>query len=175
MHKRKLVIKLLQSSKNNISWLWLGYLRFLFFMSHFHLGTHILNNIGIFKNWSFYLNLNTWEQGGQGEERQQGGAVDTGLTVLHQDCVFCLCTFPRVAFHGRKTQKCLRYAPWRQVLCPIKSLHFPHTLHKLLGLDGKESACNAGERVRSLGQEDPLEKGMATHSSVLAWRIPRTE
>ena len=27
-------------------------------------------------------------------------------------------------------------------------------------------------RVRSLGQEDPLEKGMATHSSVLAWEIP---
>ena len=30
-------------------------------------------------------------------------------------------------------------------------------------------------RVRSLGQEDPLEKGMAIHSSILAWRIPRTE
>ena len=30
-------------------------------------------------------------------------------------------------------------------------------------------------RVRSLGQEDPLEKGMATHSSFLAWRIPWTE
>ena len=29
--------------------------------------------------------------------------------------------------------------------------------------------------VRSLGQEDPLEKGMATHSSVLAWKIPWTE
>ena len=27
----------------------------------------------------------------------------------------------------------------------------------------------------SLGREDPLEKGMATHSSILAWRIPRTE
>ena len=27
-------------------------------------------------------------------------------------------------------------------------------------------------QVRSLGQEDPLEKGLATHSSVLAWRIP---
>ena len=26
--------------------------------------------------------------------------------------------------------------------------------------------------VRSLGQEDPLEKGMATHSSILAWRLP---
>ena len=30
-------------------------------------------------------------------------------------------------------------------------------------------------RVRSLGQEDPLGEGMATHSSILAWRIPRTE
>ena len=27
----------------------------------------------------------------------------------------------------------------------------------------------------SLGQEDPLEEGMATHSSILAWRIPQTE
>jgi len=27
-------------------------------------------------------------------------------------------------------------------------------------------------RVQSLGQEDPLEEGMATHSSILAWRIP---
>ena len=30
-------------------------------------------------------------------------------------------------------------------------------------------------RVQSLGQEDPLKKGMAIHSSVLAWRIPWTE
>ena len=29
--------------------------------------------------------------------------------------------------------------------------------------------------MRSLGQKDPLEEGMATHSSVLAWRIPWTE
>ena len=29
-------------------------------------------------------------------------------------------------------------------------------------------------QVASLGQEDPLEKGMATHSSILAWRSPRT-
>ena len=29
--------------------------------------------------------------------------------------------------------------------------------------------------VGSLGQEDPLEKGIATHSSILAWRIPWTE
>ena len=30
-------------------------------------------------------------------------------------------------------------------------------------------------RVQPLGQEDPLEKGMATHCSILAWRIPWTE
>ena len=30
-------------------------------------------------------------------------------------------------------------------------------------------------QVRSLGQEDPLEKGMAIHSSILAWKIPWTE
>ena len=29
--------------------------------------------------------------------------------------------------------------------------------------------------VRSLGREDPLEKGMATHSSILVWKIPWTE
>ena len=37
---------------------------------------------------------------------------------------------------------------------------------------GKETTCNAGDLVQFLGQEDPLEKGMATHSSILAWRIP---
>ena len=30
-------------------------------------------------------------------------------------------------------------------------------------------------RVQSLGEEDPLEKGMATHTSILAWRIPWTK
>ena len=30
-------------------------------------------------------------------------------------------------------------------------------------------------QVRSLGQEDPLEEGMATHSSILAWRVPWAE
>ena len=43
------------------------------------------------------------------------------------------------------------------------------------GWDSKESACNARDWVWSLGQEDPLEKGMATHSSIPAWRILWTE
>ena len=43
------------------------------------------------------------------------------------------------------------------------------------GSDGKESACDAGDRVQSLGREDPLEEEVATHSSILAWEIPWTE
>ena len=46
------------------------------------------------------------------------------------------------------------------------------------GSGGKESACSPGDpglRPRSLGWKDPLEKGMATHSRILAWRIPWTE
>ena len=39
----------------------------------------------------------------------------------------------------------------------------------------QETSCNAGDPGSSLGQEDPLEKGMATHPSILAWRIPWTE
>ena len=42
----------------------------------------------------------------------------------------------------------------------------------------KNSLANAGDievGVQSLGQEDPLEKEMATYSSILAWRIPWTE
>ena len=43
------------------------------------------------------------------------------------------------------------------------------------GSDGKASVYNAETRVQSLGPEDLLEKEMATHSSILAWRIPWTE
>ena len=43
------------------------------------------------------------------------------------------------------------------------------------GSEVKVSAWNAGDLDWSLGQEDPLEKEMATHSSTLAWRIPWRE
>ena len=36
-------------------------------------------------------------------------------------------------------------------------------------------ARQAGDSIQSLGEEDPLEKGTATHSSILTWRIPWTE
>ena len=59
---------------------------------------------------------------------------------------------------------------WRRdrLLTPV-FLGFPG------GSAGKESACNVREIwVQSLGWEDPLENGMATHSSILVWRIPWT-
>ena len=40
------------------------------------------------------------------------------------------------------------------------------------GSESKDSEAMQETRVPSLGQEDPLETGMATHSSILAWRIP---
>ena len=46
------------------------------------------------------------------------------------------------------------------------------------GASGKETACQRRRheaQVRSLGQEDPPEEGMAAHPSILAWRIPWTE
>ena len=57
--------------------------------------------------------------------------------------------------------------PWRRdrPLIPV-FLGFPG------GSDGKESACNAGDLGLVPELEDPLEEGMETHSSFLAWRIP---
>ena len=52
-------------------------------------------------------------------------------------------------------------------------------MHKIRSSPGtqrvKHPPAMRETEVRSLGQEDPLEEGMATHSSVLAWRIPWTE
>ena len=43
------------------------------------------------------------------------------------------------------------------------------------GADAKESTCNAGDWILIPVSEDPLENGMASCSSILAWRIPWTE
>ena len=52
-------------------------------------------------------------------------------------------------------------------------------MYSLLGFPGAQTVKNLPAiretQVRSLSQEDPLEDGMTTHSSILAWRIPWTE
>ena len=61
----------------------------------------------------------------------------------------------------------------------IGVLFYLHPLWVSKGFSGgslvKNPPANAGDTVWSLGQEDPLEKEMATHFSILAWKIPWTE
>ena len=73
--------------------------------------------------------------------------------------------------------------PWRRERLPTP-VFWPgefHTLysswgHKELDMTEQLSLSLMQETwVRSLSREEPLEKGMATHSSILAWRIPWTE
>ena len=63
----------------------------------------------------------------------------------------------------RKNRHCFHFPP---IYLP---LGFPHSSV------GKEFACKQETQVWFLGWEDPLQKEMATHSSILAWRIPWTE
>ena len=48
-------------------------------------------------------------------------------------------------------------------------------LLRVISIAGKESPAMQENWVQPLGWKDPLEKRMATHSSILAWRIPWTE
>ena len=100
-------------------------------------------------------------------------------------------TFPPVSYKSIRWEFPLfLLPPGKPCICPLFSSSFvlsKATLPPLLTIsmvplflensasppgdsDGRESACNAGD-PGSLGQEDPLEKGTATHSSILAWRI----
>ena len=57
----------------------------------------------------------------------------------------------------------------------VHVFHFTKFIGLPGGSDGKESAYNSGDPGSVPGQEDSLEKGMATQSHILAWRIPWTE
>ena len=61
----------------------------------------------------------------------------------------------------------VRKIPWRRDRLPT-----PVFLGFLAGSDGIESTCSVRDLGRSLGSEDSLERGLATDSSILAWRIP---
>ena len=62
----------------------------------------------------------------------------------------------------------------------LSDFHFSHSLKmsrasSLVAQTVKNLPAMQETQDRSLGREDPLEKGMAIHSSILAWRIPWTE
>ena len=78
----------------------------------------------------------------------------------------CSVVSSSLLFHG------LQHA---RLPCPHVILKKKKTLAFSRWLSGKESAAVQETQARSLGQEDPLEKGMAAHSRILAWEIPWTE
>ena len=79
--------------------------------------------------------------------------------------------------YGSQSLQMSSYKPLQDLITNNISGFFfskPLSVRGFYGSDGKESACNVGDTGLTLGWEDPLEKGMATHSSILAWKIPCT-
>ena len=76
------------------------------------------------------------------------------------------------ALHGKELKSEPQKSESKFIQRDTQSVGFPG------GASGKEPTCQCRRRktwVQSLGWEDPLEEGMATHSRILAWRIPWTE
>ena len=77
------------------------------------------------------------------------------------------------------TEKLVTQATVAQLRYPVRKVAFQASDYYgnnfLLAQTTKNLPAMQGNWVLSLGWEDPLKKGMATHSSILAWRIPRTE
>ena len=83
-----------------------------------------------------------------------------------QGCHFLL----QKIFPPQGSNLCLLYLlNWQADSLPLHHLGFPGSS------DGKNLLAMQETQVISLGQEDPLEKGMASHFSILAWRIPWTD
>ena len=85
--------------------------------------------------------------------------------------------FPDSSVGKESTCSCWRpqfYSWVGTIHCRRDRLPTPVFLGFPCGSTGKESACNSGDLGSSLGWEVPLEKGNVTHSSILAYRIPRT-
>ena len=76
--------------------------------------------------------------------------------------------------HNVKWQLVLAELLWLWTYLPVQIMS-PNILPDLVAQTVKNLPAIQETRVRSLGHEDPLENGMATHSSILSWKIPWTE
>ena len=95
------------------------------------------------------------------------------------------CIFRQILSHCTTWQVCIYFVSmpefrttawkpmlpaWKTMFQPSKKRNYPQAL---LAQTVKNLPVRQETWVRSLGREDPLEKGMANHSSILAWRIPQ--
>ena len=110
--------------------------------------------------WSPAL-INLW---GTQRNQQQASWQDKSETGLEFGGITKLQTaqFPFMLFSLRS-----HWAPFKLSWRPLGAFLVIHLVNNLPAMQGIQ--------VQSPGQEAPLEKGMATHSSILAWKIPRTE
>ena len=126
-------------------------------------------DIWVTRNWKFKL---SWFHGDEFccfplQASHTGGRCGVFFPGLSLHCPAVL--LPLATYSQASSWFCehMRAEAFPMFLC---SQHLPLPCFPG-GSDSKESACNVGK----LGQEDPLEKGMGTHSSILAWRIPWIE
>ena len=108
-------------------------------------------------------------------------------TGLFQSCghcwVFQICwhikwsTFTALSFRIWNSPAGIPSLPLALSIVMLPKAHFALLGHIFLGDTVQPNNLHAMQMtwVQSLGQEDPLEKGIATHASILAWRIPWTE
>ena len=133
---------------------------------------------------------------------QSMGSLSLGLGVVAHElrCSVALGIFPDQALSPALTGRLSTTGPpvkstgvdfWSELISPVgqkswtdtglrRQLRFttvyrPPTWWLRQERRGEGSACNTGGQVPSLGRDDPLEKGMTAHSSILVWRIPWTE
>ena len=107
-------------------------------------------------------------------ERNQDFWKSSNSTVNYKQCTFIVEDLENIPW----TRESWLTAPLRDNECGWFLLYRTWLMELRgfpAGSDGKESACVPETWVWSLSQQDPLEKGMATHFSVLARKIPWTE
>ena len=96
------------------------------------------------------------------------GKTQTAISSVSKD----ICSYAIYSLGEKKTD-----GVW--FLCQVSTGHFlrskKYNLHSLVASMVKNLPAMQEIGVWSLGWEDPLETGMATHSSILDWRIPQTE
>ena len=97
------------------------------------------------------------------------------LRAATQDRRVMVESFDKLWFTGEGNGKPLQYSGLEN---PMNSMIISSVLNNgtsLVAQTVKNLTAMLENQVRSLGGEDALEKGMATHSTILAWRIPWTE